>query len=216
MKKVITATFIMFLFVGVNNAKAQKGFSLLVKGNPHASWMLNIEDFTNEDIKVELLPGFSTGIGVGYNFSDNFGIAADVLYSMQGGRYKLADHPYNLRVNYLKVPILFSYTTPQLGKVALYGKMGPQASFLLNSKLKNEERDLIHNLNDRFEKITIGGAAGIGVQLSVANNLFLTGGFRLDFDFTNAEKVNNVNYRADRDKSTNMTSGFEIGIKFQL
>lgn len=75
MKKVITATFIMFLFVGVNNAKAQKGFSLLVKGNPHASWMLNIEDFTNEDIKVELLPGFSTGIGVGYNFSDNFGIA---------------------------------------------------------------------------------------------------------------------------------------------
>ena len=208
---------IMVMMAMTTNVNAQKGFNLSVKATPEFSFLLNKDDNDNSlyDSKATFNTNF--GIGAGYNFTDNVGVAIDGLYSMQGQKYELSGNEYNQKVNYIKVPVYFTYNSNPVKVISFSGKIGPQVSFLSTSKLTdNDGKDVADDTNDHYEKATFGGAAEAGIQIKLQSDLFLTTGVRFDVDFTNAEDKDFTSYPAGRAKTYNMTSGLEVGLKYFL
>lgn len=208
---------VMIMMAMTKNVNAQKGFNLSVKATPEFSFLLNKDDNDNHLYNSKATFNTNFGIGAGYNFTEKLGVAIDVLYSMQGQKYKLSGREYDQKVNYIKVPLYFTYNSNPAKPISFSGKIGPQASFLSTSKLTyNNGKDSVGNTNARYEKATFGGAAEAGIQLRMDRNLFLTAGVRFDVDFTNAEDKDYASYPAGRAKTYNMTSGLEVGLKYFL
>ncbi len=208
---------VMIMMAMTTNVNAQKGFNLSVKATPEFSFLLNKDDNDNDLYYSKATFNTNFGLGAGYNFTKNIGVAIDGLYSLQGQKYELSGNEYNQKVNYIKIPVYFTYNSNPAKFISFSGKIGPQVSFLSTSKLTNNDgKDLVDDTNDRYEKATFSGAAEAGIQLRMDRNLFLTAGVRFDADFTSAEDKDYASYPAGRAKTYNMTGGLEVGFKYNL
>ena len=109
MKKIIMSAMVLAMMTGLaNNASAQKGLSVSVKATPQFSFLQNSDDKDNSQFDRKATINTNFGIGAGYNFTDNYGIGVDVLYSLQGQKYKIAGVESNQKLEYVKVPVYFS------------------------------------------------------------------------------------------------------------
>ena len=218
MKKFLMSAFAIAMLTGIGSgAMAQKGFNLSVKATPQFSFLQNSDD--NDDSNIERKATFNTnfGIGAGYNFNDNMGIGADVLYSLQGQKYEVAGAEFEQKLEYVKVPVFFTYNTDASKTTSFYGKIGPQVSFLTNAKMTavDSKETFVEN-KDRYEDVTIGGMANAGVQFRLSPNIFLQTGLNFDYDFSNAESKDYPVVIAGRANTSNMTAGVQIGLKYQF
>ncbi|HWJ26299.1 MAG TPA: outer membrane beta-barrel protein [Flavisolibacter sp.] len=217
MKKIFICALALAGFTAFNKAEAQKGFSLSVKATPQFSFLQNSDDNNNSSIEKKATFNTNFGIGAGYDFNKNIGVALDVLYSLQGQRYTTNDVEVNQKVNYIKVPVYFTYNTDPSKPVSFIAKVGPQVSFLTGSKLADKDgNDIVSDTKDAYKSATFGGAAGAGVQFKLSSNLFLNTNVRFDYDFTNAEDDSYISYPQGRAKTYNMTTGLEVGLKYVL
>lgn len=214
MKKSILSVIAIAVLASVNTLNAQDKWSVSVKGSPALSWLHNSDDkdLPGFDNKTKFSGNF--GVGVEYALSQHFGLGLDALYSLQGRKFKQSNTEYNQKNSYIKIPLYASYRTPLSNSVAFVGKLGPQLSILTNSDLKagNVKTDT----KDRYKDVTFGGMANAGVEFALSKTLALGTGIRFDYDFTNAEDKDYVNYPANRAKSHNSTLGLEIGLKYKL
>src|SRR4051812_49172020 len=94
----------------INPIKAQQCFQVGAQVTPQMSWLMNRNDVDNPDFTY--LSTFRGAVGLTSQFgcTDNIGIGLDVLYSMQGQRFKLSGVERFKQVDYLKVPVTFIYT----------------------------------------------------------------------------------------------------------
>jgi len=216
MKKIIVYVAVFTAVLTVGKANAQQGLSVSVKGIPQFSMLENKDDNDNNNYSKKATFDGSFGVGVGYNFTENFGLGADALYSLQGQRYKLSGTEYNQKNDYIKVPLYFSYNTDPSKAVSFIGKVGPQVSFLSTSKLDDKEGNTINgNTKSEYKDATFGGMIAAGAQYKLNHNLFLTTEWRFDYDFTNAEENQAID-AGTRAKTHNLTSGLEVGLKYMI
>ena len=108
-----------------NEANAQQGFSLSVKATPQFSFLQNKDDNDNSMIDRKATFNANFGIGAGYNFTERLGVGMDVLYSLQGQRYEINGVETKQKVNYVKVPLYFSYNGDASKRISFIGKVGP-------------------------------------------------------------------------------------------
>lgn len=215
-KKFIYALAAAGLFTA-SAVQAQKGFSLSIKAAPQFSFLQNSND--NDNTRFERKATFNAGfgIGAGYNFNKVSGIGLDVLYSLQGQRYTLNGTEYNQKVDYVKIPVLYTYNSNPSRPVSFVGKIGPQLSLLTTSKLTDKDgNDLIKDTKSRYESATFGGVAIAGTQFRLAPRTFLSTAVRFDYDVTNAEDNTYSGYAKGRENTYNSTLGLEVGLKFLL
>lgn len=217
MKKFFIYAITFSVLIITNSANAQQGFSVSVKGTPQFSFQQNSDDNNNNSYSRKATFNTNFGIGAGYNFTKYLGVGIDALYSLQGQKYTLNNTEYNQKINYIKVPVYFTYNTDASKIVSFIGKVGPQVSFLTDAKLtdKNSGKTL-DDTKDRYETATFGGAAVAGAQFKVQPQLYITAAARFDYDFTNAEDKNYVSYTPGRAKTYNSTAGLEVGLKYLL
>ncbi len=218
MKKFLMSAFAVAVLTGVgSNAMAQKGFNLSVKATPQFSFLQNSDDNVNSTIERKATFNTNFGVGAGYNFNENIGIGADVLYSLQGQKYEVSGAEFNQKLEYVKVPVFFSYNTDPSKTTSFYGKIGPQVSFLANAKMTAlDGKDAFVENKDRYEDVTFGGMANAGVQFKLSPNIFLQTGLNFDYDFSNAENKNFPVVVAGRANTSNMTAGVQVGLKYQF
>lgn len=217
MKNFLIRALILILCIGTNKMLAQKGFSISVKTIPQFSFLENKDDNNNSSFKRIATFNAGFGIGAGYDFNDKYGIGLDLLYSLQGQRYKYTGIEYNQKVDYIKVPVYFVYNGPISSTVSFLGKIGPQVSFLTDSKLNDKDGNTIDSdTKDRFKSATFGGVIIAGTQFKLKSDLFLSTAIRFDYDFTNAEDNSYINYQSGRANSYNATAGLELGLKYML
>ena len=215
MKKAIIA--FAALLATTTASYAQKGFSLSVKAAPQLSYMLNADDKDNEFYKTKGQFGFAAGIGAGYNFSDHHGIGVDAIYSYEGRRFELLGSEFDQRISYLKVPVYFAYSFNTGHTFSYTAKVGPQASFLLGSKLMDQDgRELSENTNDLFSDVNFGAMAGFDVDAQVAPAMQVSLGVRADGNFTNSENEDAAGYNTNRAGTHNLTPGVFVGLKYQF
>ncbi|RYD55437.1 MAG: PorT family protein [Sphingobacteriales bacterium] len=220
MKKIfMTAAIALTTLTVATKANAQQGFNFGVRAIPQTNWMLNSDDNDDPNYKRETTYGAAFGVGAGYNFTKNMGINLDVLYSMQGQTSTNEGIETKQRVDYVKIPLMFTYNTgiDSNHKVAFIGKLGPQLGIRTSSKFLNADGDaIIDDANDFYKSTTFGAVAGAGARFALAKNLTLDAGVRFDYDFTDAEDKDFVLYAKDRAATNNMTLGVELGLNYHI
>lgn len=217
MKKLVICLFAFAGLTSINKANAQKGFSASVKATPQFSFLQNKDDNFNNNYENKATFNTNFGVGSAYNFTDKFGVGLDVLYSLQGQRYKLSGTEYNQKNEYIKVPVYFTYNSNSSKKVSYVGKIGPQVSFIISSKVDDKDgKTVFSDVKDRYKSATFGGAALAGVQFKLDQNLYLITAARFDYDFTNAEDDTYSLYTNGRANTYNVTAGIEVGLKYNF
>ena len=217
MKNIFTYVFLIPSLLSVLNVHAQKGLSLNLKASPQFSFLFNENNEHNKkyDRKATFRAGF--GLGAEYGFNTHMGVGLDVYYSLQGQRYKFDNKEYNQRLDYIKIPILFTYQSNVLKPVSLIGRVGPQLSILTAAQLKDDEGlNLPGGSESRFESTTFGGVAAVGAQFKLNRRSYLTSSVRFDYDFTNAEDDTYPGYNQAREKTHSSTLGLEVGFRYLL
>ena len=199
------------------DTKAQEGFSFSLKATPQFSSMENKDDNNNNAFSRKTALNGNAGIGIGYNFTSTVGVGADAVYSFQGRRYELDGSKYYQKNAYVKVPVYFTYNTDPSKWISFIGKLGPQVSFLADSKLHdNDNHSIKSNTKSAYKSVTYGGMALAGTQFRMSSHTYLTTAWRFDGDFTNAEETVTSPDGGSRAKSYNLTSGLEVGVKYVL
>lgn len=238
----------ILLIVFLDSLKAQEGYHLGFYAMPLTSWMLNQQDSDASKDTFSYLRtyGMSGGISLGYHFEDNLGVHVNLLYSAQG-----QDHTYKnrlqdtvrhqLRQYFIKVPVLFKYTTDPELKYAFTVEAGPQFNFLMGVKERNNDRayqyeqvPFVYKTNvpsryETFNSFLLGAALRTGIDVKLRYNMKMNTRLWVDYAFTDAENKNatydlttqgvttTVNYYPqNRPKTTNITAGLLIGITYVL
>ena len=88
----------------------------------------NITDVNDADPRI----GLAAGAEFEYGLTDNIGLSAGVLYSMQGVKTIIVDDDCTSKLDYLNVPILANFYVAKGFAV----KLGVQPGFKLSSKAK--------------------------------------------------------------------------------
>lgn len=217
MKKFFIYAIALAGLVTITKVNAQQGFSVSVKATPQFSFLQNKDDNSNNSYSRKATFNTNFGIGAGYNFTKYLGVGVDALYSLQGQKYTLNSIEYKQKVDYVKVPVFFTYNSDASKIVSFIGKVGPQVSFLTEAKLTDNNSDkTIDDTKNRYKTTTFGGAAVAGVQFKVQPQLYITAAARFDYDFTNAEDKDYANYTPGRAKTYNSTAGLEVGLKYMI
>ena len=216
MKKIYVSALLLAGLV-FNKGYAQQGFSVSVKGTPQFSFLHNKDDNNNPNYSTKATVDASFGLGGEYGFDNHLGVGIDVLYSLQGQRYKLDNIEYNQKVNYIKVPVYFTYNSDASKPISFIGKIGPQVSFITDANISDKNGNkIVSNTKDRYQTATFGGVVIAGAQYKIAKQTYLTTSARFDYDFTNAEDDKFSGYTAGRAKTYNSTIGLEIGLKYMI
>lgn len=118
----------------------------------------NITDAVGADPRI----GLAAGAEFEYGLTDNIGLSAGVLYSMQGAKASEESVDYTLKLDYLNVPILANFYVAK----GLALKLGVQPGFKLSSKVKGEASGVTAELEveDGVKSVDLSIPVGISYQ----------------------------------------------------
>lgn len=221
--------FAVIFIVPIGWANAQEKYHLGVQGTPHVSWMVNADDRDNPNFEsVGTILG-SFGITGECDFTENTGIGIDVLYSLQGQRYKLSGTERIKKVDYVKIPVMIVYKYEITPEAMFIGKLGPQAGILANARLTDKDgNNIVSDQKSAYEDFEFSGVAMGGFGFKLDEKFFIDAMLRFDYGFTDAE---NKDYKANindptgniegvnitnRATTNNTTAGVTIGLKYQI
>ncbi len=199
----------------ISTADAQQGFYIGIQGAQQVSGMFNRDDIDADNFKYKMTAGQTFGLGGGYNFNKNMGVAVEAMYSIEGQEYELNGTMLREKLSYVKVPVLFSYNTNPDAKVMFTAKAGPQVGMLVKANLKDGDGDvLVDDTKDDYKTFAFGAVVGAGARINLAKNLYFDAGLRLDGNFTNSEEPVMNEANVEKAKTYNMNAGIELGIKY--
>jgi hypothetical protein len=213
MKKLMLAAIAIFgIFAGLSEkAHAQQGFSLSVKGTPNFS-ILDADLLNSLNKKATFKANF--GVGAEYNITDNYGVGMDLLYALQGQKYRITILEVQQKLSYIKVPVYFSYYTDPSKTASFYGKVGPQFNFLTSARYTGF--GLQPNNKFMFKDVVIGAMVNAGVQFRLSEQLALQTGLYFDYDLSNAVINDVAGVNINITNAHNMNAGLQVGLKYSF
>ena len=181
---------------------AQKGLKVGGFAMPQFVGLYNLDDVdaAPEVYTFDPLWGMAGGLVVGYNFSDYFGIAANAVYSQQGGAYTASEGlntttRFVNRLQYFKLPLmLIVNSNPTDRKAMFHIGAGAQVGFLTGAYTYNDNPALGKLLPSNVTQfpggkelyqpmdLSIVGEIGMDIKLPPDNfllNLLLRGDYSL-------------------------------------
>ncbi len=243
---ILVLVFVTGMF-SVNDLKGQAGLKLGFSGGPQSTWLLNKQDMEAalDAFTYKSTYGMAFCPFFGYDLNDYFGFRIQALYSAQGQKWQNINSSgdevnHTQRLNYLKAPILFNFSTGlSRRKLALNVAVGYQASFLINARYRNDDQSytpdeaLFDNITgyptqyQRFSWWDHGPVAQIGVNIKLTYNVVANIHIRGDYGLTDAENKNTTYERwtfgvpeevfffpPDRSKTSNLTGGLHFGLTY--
>lgn len=203
--------------VSTLQTQAQQGLNMNLKLAPQMTGLLNGDDIDNAKYDLKPTFNYALGLGLSYNFKNNMGIGAEVYYSTQGQRFKFEEKKYNQKLDYIKVPVYFSYSSNPESFVSVTGRLGTVMGILVDARLEDGDgNDILNDNSDTFEDYYFGAMTGIDVNFRVSEKLYLTAGAHANMGFTDAENEDRVGYVKGRATSYNVTTGIDVGLKYNF
>ncbi len=202
------------LFGSAALSQAQKGFELGVNFTPANTWILNDEDFAeDQDQDFRGTFGYNVGLTAGFNLTEGFGITTGLLFSKQGQNYitayenvaKADQDVFSRNLNYLRVPILVKVNGSLEGSSSSFFRIGPYFDLLRTATFSYDDRGLTNfdqdktNMNpyttpilgtvydDIYKKTVIGLMIEMGGQVNITESAKMIFALQLTGNFTNTE-----------------------------
>ena len=189
MKKILL---VFSLFATVTQLQAQ-GFRIGAKGAANTTWLLNSNVFdADKSIDHEASFGANIGVSATYMFNSYLGLSLDVMYASVNQHYKGetnilgSNFGYKIKekLRYIDLPLLLKLTSEK----GPYFEIGPKFSILSNHREEmNYDDDVLGGLGSGasykgdFNSLVLSIALGFGVDIKVAENMYVTAGLRLAY-----------------------------------
>lgn len=146
--------FIVMVVFGYTTATAQDiSFGL--------KFGVNLTDLSGDvgNSTMEISPYFG-GLAE-FMVSKNFGVQGELLYSMQGAKFKIEGENVKYKLNYMVLPILLKYYVADAFSI----HAGPQVGYLMSAK-KDKNNESI-DVTDQFFSIDYGVSMGVSYHLDM-------------------------------------------------
>ena len=177
-KRQALSLFVLLAFVP-QILNAQKG-EFGVRFMPTIS-SLDVQSSSGGQISGDATVGFGAGIFLGFNFSDNFGLQGEAIYSTLNQKYTEDDVEKEIKLEYINIPLLLSFNTGKLKPVNFNVVAGPQIGISVGSELfTSDGGDPDNEAVLSVKKGDLGFAYGAGFDfgLNAARTFRLGIGFR--------------------------------------
>lgn len=254
MKKCILLVFVATQFLLTS---AQKGFHLGASGTPAVTFVYTQNNYgtlsafdkgvvRSSEMDYKVTWGGNGGIVLGYNFTNNWGLQGEINYNYTGQKYednfigpayvgsdtfgyphKRVNVKREIRLSYLRIPIMAKFISKQGNTAKFYMALGPQIGVRLSAKEQVLIADkvflpdsLAFSANEKFQRLDISIALQIGTEIYATDNLYFdigVSGFVGVFDINGKVlreldwySKNDVSYR----KSFNANAGITVGIHY--
>ncbi|GIV33954.1 MAG: hypothetical protein KatS3mg031_1489 [Chitinophagales bacterium] len=203
-------TFMMFFLCMSGMLMAQEGFHAGFKVTPQSTWMINDDNSDNSNYNYVSTWGIAYGPSFAYFFKPSVGVGMDVILSHQGQKFeerKTNAQINQLRLRYVKLPLLLHFSSSPELPVQFIGYTGPQFGFLTKAELEigqktppsaifvPEVAPFIpaepgkYNVKSSYAKANIGWLIAFGLGTNFGTDfLGMSVLIRLDGSFTDAEK----------------------------
>ncbi len=126
------------------------------------------------------------GISTGYDFSDRWGVLTELAYAEQGMQYKdnSSDKLYNLKINYIKVPIMMKYKIMFLNEynskpIILNLLFGGHYSHLQKCSMSID--GITNDFDQKYNQNEWGLMTGMDFDIYLNKHIYFTSGFRSGF-----------------------------------
>lgn len=165
MKKLITIFTVLFFITGIGTLFGQDAVKTGAKGG------LNFATITNDNIDTRT--GFLIGGFAKFGIPESrLSIQPEIFYSQQGG--KSGDN--EIRIDYLKVPVLFKYSLSSSGTANPNIFAGPYAGLRILAEQDGGAGFLIgggaSNIENQTESVDYGFVFGAGIDIDVGDSIF--------------------------------------------
>lgn len=214
---VALSLFVLLAFVP-QISNAQKG-EFGVRFMPTIS-SLDVQSSSGGQISGDATVGFGAGIFVGFNFSDNFGLQGEAIYSTLNQKYTEDDVEKEIKLEYINIPLLLSFNTGKLKPVNFNVVAGPQIGISVGSELfTSDGGDPDNEAVLSVKKGDLGFAYGAGFDfgLNAARTFRLGLGFRGVYgliDISDNSNNNSTNSYYVLDKAHIKTYSAYLGVSF--
>ena len=158
----------------------------------------NFFRFTGDDafdgVSSKLRVGLAAGGLVQIPINETFSVQPELLYSMEGAKFKEDGEKAIFKNDYIKVPVMFQYNAS-----GFYAETGPQIGFLVSAKLSDGDNDV--DYKDNLKSTAFAWTVGLGYRLTSG----IAVGARYDIGLSSIsdsgdEKIKN--------------SGFHVGLSY--
>lgn len=237
--------FILSVVCFTSGLFAQKGIEFGVNVTPTSPWILNDEDFAEgPDLDFRFNYGINFGATVGFNFTDNFGIATGITYVSGGQRYitayentaKADQITSRIDLRYMRVPVLFKFNGDINAATSAFFRIGPHFDFLQKATYTIDnapivgkvERDFLndstYNNQKIYNKNVIGLTLEMGSQFKIADNLKFVLAFQLAGSLNNIEgedakrnfATSGSILNRERSKAWHVSAGINLGVTYVI
>jgi hypothetical protein len=193
---------------------AQKGIEVGLNFTPTNVWILNSEDFA-EDQDLDFKPklGFNAGLTVGLNFTDGMGITSGISFIKNGQNYitgydnvpKEDQDVFSRELSYMRVPVLFKFNGDISASSTSFFRVGPHFDFLQSARFKYDDKGLFNvdadiDMKDYknvlgqsvelYKKTVIGLTLEMGGMVNISEAMKLVFMLHLSGSLTNPETEN--------------------------
>jgi hypothetical protein len=199
---IITTLIILVINSSLEAQKAAFGLRLM----PTVS-NFNLKTNTGGSIKGEINLGLGAGILFGYNFNQNVGINAEIMYSTYSQRYTEKNLERKITLRYVNIPLMLSLNSGITKPVNLNITGGPQigisARSTFTTKGNGNGPDTYNAVVIRKGDLGFAYGAGLDVALNETKTTRFALGFRgvlglIDISADNNNQINNSYYVIDR------------------
>lgn len=135
----------------ITSAASAQDVNFGIKGGLN---LYNINQADNNAYKQKA--GYHFGILAHIHLAQQFAMQPEIVYSVQGAKYKIGTLETSVNLDYVNVPVLFQYMFDNGFRI----QAGPQIGFL--NKAKSKTNDSNTEIKDNFEKIDFALAMGVG------------------------------------------------------
>lgn len=190
-----------FVSLGLQAQKVRLGGRVM----PQLVHISNSEDKNSDVLNPEPTAGIGLGISVSYLIHPKWEVEFDALFSKQGQSYKLADttgqrvfRSYDLKLNYIKFPLLLKYriALDDQSVLALYA--GPQLSLLAGADEVISDTITVSysgtgiSTTNKYTSVDFSAVVGAEVQFAINDKLILYTGLRFEYGLRDVENKNVV------------------------
>ena len=122
----------------------------------------DMTNFWGSDTEHGMKPSYQVGVLMEYKFNPHFGIAPEVVFASQGGKYENT----TFNTNYINVPVMLKYYVNPSFSLDL----GPQVGFNVYSKYTVKDMDAV-DIKDGTKGVDFG--VGLGGTYNLTDNAFV-------------------------------------------
>lgn len=180
---------------------------------------LDYREMDGATIEATAVVGYGYGGFMGFNLSNNIALQAEVIYSQLAQKFKMQERSYNVKLDYINIPLLLRINTGVMNPVNLNFVIGPQLGLNVGSSVDSEDNGSTTTVvtSIAVKKGDIGLAYGAGLDFRLGGNTTLGLGFRGVYglvDISDRSNTQETNEYYVLDKAHVKTYAGYIGLAF--